>query len=256
MRGLSVDTDTLYAGICVSNHISHFSVEDLRSVDLTPLNSTYLTEDTTLLDLKLAPSLFIVLFRECTYLVQSFSRDGNLSHLIVPQEQLNEARFFCLDRHLNIIVSDFETHNVKVFNRDGQLVTTIGHEGIEPGEFESPQGIDISKTGVIVVVDLKDSHKIQIFKNYFIIFYYLLFFTLILFVFTLGVKRMSRIFGYSFVSNKYSLPSNISIMHKSRRVRMKIFVVISVSNENEIISVRFIFGTNIRIFGIFVSNLS
>ena len=112
MRGLSVDTDTLYAGKCVTNRISHFSVEDLRSVDLTPLNSPYLTEDTTLLDLKLTPSLFIVLFRECTYLVQSFSRDGNLSHLIVPHEQLNEARFFCLDRHLNIIVSDFETHDV------------------------------------------------------------------------------------------------------------------------------------------------
>ena len=83
MCGLSVDTDTLCAGMYFANCISHFSVEDLRSVDTTPLNSPHITRETRLIDLKLVPSLFIVLFRRCTYPVQSFSRDGNLIRLIV-----------------------------------------------------------------------------------------------------------------------------------------------------------------------------
>ena len=163
IHGLSVDTDTLYAGMFDTISISHLSVEDLKSLDMTPLNSPHITEDTWLYDLKLAPSLFIVLLYECPYPVQSFSRDGNLMHLIVSQEQLICPMYFCLDRHMNIIISDFRAHNVKVFSRDGQLVATIGHEGTGPGEFQNPQGIDINKEGLVVVVDRKDSHKLQFF---------------------------------------------------------------------------------------------
>ena len=163
MRGLSVDTDTLYVGMNETNSISHFSVEDLRSVDTTPLNSPHITWGTELFDLKLVSSLFIVLFLDCTYPVQSFSRDGNLIRLIVSQEQLVRARYFCLDRDMNIIISDTGAHNVKVFDREGQLVATIGHKRTGPGEFSSPHGIDINKEGLIVVVDRKYSHKLQFF---------------------------------------------------------------------------------------------
>ena len=133
MYGLTVDTDTLFVGMRETNSISHLSVEDLRSVDVTPLNSPHITEDTWLWDIKLAPSLFIVLFDECPYSVQSFSKDGNLMHLIVSQKQLIGASFFILDRHMNIVISDEEAYNVKVFSREGQLVATIGHEGTGPG---------------------------------------------------------------------------------------------------------------------------
>ena len=161
MYGLSVDTDTLYVGMCETSCISHFSVEDLRSVDRTPLNSPHITQESRLFDLKLVSSLFIVLFLDCTYPVQSFSRDGNLIRLIVSQEQLVDALYFCLDRKMNIITSDYRAHNVKVFDREGQLVATIGHKGTGLGEFSSPQGIDVNE-GLIVVVDF---FKSQVLVN-------------------------------------------------------------------------------------------
>ena len=163
MCSVSVDTDTLYAGMYETNRIFQFTVEDLRSVDSTPLNSPHIRQETGLMDLKLVSSLFIVLFLDCTYPVQSFSRDGNLIRLIVSQEQLVRARYFCLDRNMNIIISDYGDHNVKVFDREGQLVATIGHEGTGPGEFCQPRGIDINKEGLIVVADNKYSHKLQFF---------------------------------------------------------------------------------------------
>ena len=74
-----------------------------------------------------------------------------------------EAEYFSLDRNMNIIVSDTGADSVKVFNREGQLVATIGHEGTGPGELYDPEGIDINKEGLIIVVDNKDSHKLQFF---------------------------------------------------------------------------------------------
>ena len=163
ISGLSADTDTLYAGTFESNQISHLSLEDLTYIRVTPLNSPHITQDTTLRDLKIATSLFIVLFEKCNYPIQTFSRDGNLIQVIASQDQLIDAFYLCVDRHLNIIVSDWGAHNLKVFSIEGHLLTTIGQEGEGPGKFISPRGIDIDKEGRIVVVDFKKSHRLQFF---------------------------------------------------------------------------------------------
>ena len=161
--GLSADTDTLYAGVRSSNQICHHSLEDLTIIRVTTLNSPHITQDTTLLDLKIATSLFIVLFGHCNYPIQTFSRDGNLIQVITSQDQLIDASYLCVDRHFNIIVSDMGPHNLKIFFIEGHLLTTIGQEGEGPGKFYLPMGIDIDKEGRIVVVDWKRSHILQFF---------------------------------------------------------------------------------------------
>ena len=69
--GLSADTDTLYGGMLVSNQISHLSLVDLTTIRVTSLNSPHITQGTNLRDLKIATSLFIVLFRGCNYPIQT-----------------------------------------------------------------------------------------------------------------------------------------------------------------------------------------
>ena len=163
MSGLSVETETMYIGMYATNEIAHFCIEDLRLVNMTALNSLHITQDTTVIGLELAPSLFIVLFKGCKYPVQSFSRDGKLINFIVSQEQLISGEYFCIDRHINIIISDTGAHNVKVFNKEGQLTITIGQKGTGLGEFKGPRGICINKEGLIVIVDSKESRKLQFF---------------------------------------------------------------------------------------------
>ena len=68
-----------------------------------------------------------------------------------------------MDRHLNIIVSDYGAHNLKVFSIEGHLLTIIGQEGQGPGKFSHPKSIDVDKDGRIVVVDHKLSHRLQFF---------------------------------------------------------------------------------------------
>ena len=163
VHSLSVDTNILYAGLSGINGVSHLNMKDLWCLNMTLLNSPHITQDTRLRDLKLAPSLFIVLFHESPYPVQSFSRDGNLIHSIVSQEHPIAAWHFCLDRHMNIIVSNYGTYNVKVFNGEGLLIASIGQRGTGAGEFQDPRGIDINKEGLIVVADIKESHMLQFF---------------------------------------------------------------------------------------------
>ena len=146
-----------------SNQICHHSLEDLTTIRVTTLNSPHVTQHTTLRDLKIATSLFIVLFGHCDYLIQTFSRDGNLIQVITSQDQLIDAIYLCVDRHLNIIVSDWGANNLKIFSIEGHLLTTIGQEGEGPGKFDCPMGIDIDKEGRIVVVDWKKSHILQFF---------------------------------------------------------------------------------------------
>ena len=163
ITGLSADSDNLYTGMYESNQICHLSLEDLTTIRVTPLNSPHITQHTRLRDLKIATSLFVVLFRNCNYPIQTFSRDGNLTQVITSQDQLINAFYLCIDRHLNIIVSDWVANNLKVFSIEGHLLTTIGQEGEGPGKFLNPSGIDVDKEGRIVVVDCKQTHMLQFF---------------------------------------------------------------------------------------------
>ena len=163
LSGLSADSDTLYAGMYVSNQVCHFSLEDLTTIRVTPLNSLHITQDTALRDLKIATSLFVVLFDDCNYPIQTFTRDGNLIQVITSRDQLSHAHYLCVDRRLNIVVCDTRAHNLKVFSMEGHLLTTIGQEGEGPGKFYRPFGIDVDKDGRIVVVDEKQSNKLQFF---------------------------------------------------------------------------------------------
>ena len=162
LSGISADSDTLYAGTFLSNQIRHLSLKDLTTIRVTPLNSPHITQSTTLRDLKIATSLF-VLFGSCSYPIQSFSRDGNLIQVITSQDQLSCADYLCVDRHHNVIVSDSEAHNLKVFSIEGHLLTTIGQKGKGSGKFNRPTGVDVDKEGRIVAVDWKRSHMLQFF---------------------------------------------------------------------------------------------
>ena len=51
--------------------------------------------------------------------MQSFSKDGYLISEIVPQGDLISTLYFCIDKSLNIIISDKGANGIKVFSRDG-----------------------------------------------------------------------------------------------------------------------------------------
>ena len=80
------------------------------------------------------------------------------------QMQVYYPRFFCLDSAENIIISDCLSNRIKIFTKEGNLITTIGEEGHQAGMLYLPRGIALTKELSLVVVSENDNFGIQIFS--------------------------------------------------------------------------------------------
>ena len=54
--------------------------------------------------------------------------------------QVTEPSHFCLDAHNSLIISDLDTHQIKIFSNEGTLLHTLGEPGHEVGMFYGPTG--------------------------------------------------------------------------------------------------------------------
>ena len=60
--------------------------------------------------------------------------------------------FFCLDPLNNFVLSDYESHSIRVFSPEGNLLHTIRREGHQQGMFYRPVGVAVTPNGRLVCV--------------------------------------------------------------------------------------------------------
>ena len=70
--------------------------------------------------------------------------------------------FFCLDTLNNFVLSDSESHSIRVFSPEGNLLHMIGEKGHQPGMFDSPKGVAITPNGRLVCVSRNKNYGLQI----------------------------------------------------------------------------------------------
>lgn len=63
-----------------------------------------------------------------------------------------------------IITTDFEAHQVKIFNSRGDHLKTIGQRGRGKAHFKSPAGVAINQKNQIVVVE-SENHRVQVISD-------------------------------------------------------------------------------------------
>ena len=78
--------------------------------------------------------------------------------------QVSYACFFCLDAEQNLLISDREAHDVKIFSKYGTYLHTVGQEGHERGMLYLPMGIALTKDLNLVIVSHNDDFGLQIFS--------------------------------------------------------------------------------------------
>ena len=71
--------------------------------------------------------------------------------------------FFCFDPLNNFVLSDYESHSIRVFSPEGNLLHTIGSEGHQQGVFYQPRGVAVTPDGRIVCVSENENYGLQIF---------------------------------------------------------------------------------------------
>ena len=67
------------------------------------------------------------------------------------------------DNACNLLLTDFESHCVFVFNRKGEMLCKIGKEGENKGEFLHPTGLTIDSDNRILVASRNPNNSIQLF---------------------------------------------------------------------------------------------
>ena len=116
-------------------------------------------------DVKVTPNSVVVL-DESPKCIHFFSISGAFLRSCVAEGEdgmVYNPRFFCLDPVGNILITDYNRHNIKILSPSGQLMHTIGKEGYERGELFCPYGIRLSQTGTIFVVSGSYHFGIQTF---------------------------------------------------------------------------------------------
>ena len=118
-------------------------------------------------DVKFSNNEMFVLSCEDNPCMHVFSLSGEKSRSIVTvgsiETQVNTPYFFCLDGHSNIVISDCFAHNIKVFSPEGDLLHTIGQEGVQAGMLYYPTGIAIINNKLICLSHNFD-FRLQIFS--------------------------------------------------------------------------------------------
>ena len=92
--------------------------------------------------------------------------EGYMLHSLITLEEgmdLLEPYFFCLDPLNNFVLSDCDSHSIRVFSPEGNLLHRIGREGYEQGMFQEPMGVAVTPNGRLVCVSWNENHGLQIF---------------------------------------------------------------------------------------------
>lgn len=68
-----------------------------------------------------------------------------------------------MDRHGHIYVVDGVHHALHIFDRDGQLLLSLGQQGSGPGEFWLPSGVFVTGDDLVFVAD-SYNRRVQVFR--------------------------------------------------------------------------------------------
>lgn len=95
--------------------------------------------------------------------ISMFDCDGEFLHELNSAGQLMCPRYVTVSPDGRIIVSDSETHCLKVFNDRGEYITSIGEFGSADGQLNCPYGVATDSVGNIIVADHKNN-RVSVFK--------------------------------------------------------------------------------------------
>ena len=162
------------SGICTDITSVYVSTERMELIVLThglieerrvPLPTQYRRGDTRVKGISLAIEEFYVLLSGSEYPIQSFSKQGTPNRCIIHRKLLSENVWhFCLDQQLNILVADNGSNKVKIFSKEGKMITQFGQEGSEKAEFIGLRGIAVDDSSNITTTDSKENYKLQTFS--------------------------------------------------------------------------------------------
>ena len=116
-------------------------------------------------DVKVSRDRLYVLYRANPCMHVLTLEGDKLYSLIICGEGMDvlDPWFFCLDPLNHFVISDCESHSIRVFSPEGNLLHTIGREGHQPGMFYRPLGVAVTSNRRLVCLSENMNYCLQIF---------------------------------------------------------------------------------------------
>ena len=118
-------------------------------------------------DVKLTTEEMYVLCSEDSPCVHVFNHTGNKMRSLITRGrgvQVARSFFFYLDSKKNVIISDWSSHQIKIFSNEGALLQTLGERGRELGMLSYPHGLALTSNLNLVTVSYNYNYVLQIFS--------------------------------------------------------------------------------------------
>ena len=118
-------------------------------------------------DVKLTPDEVYVLYDDSPCILV-FSYAGKKIRSLITRGygmQIGSPRFFCLDRKHNLLISDWNNRQVRIFSKEGTHLHKIGEHGHLIGMFNYLNGIVLTENLKLIIVS-NDINGLQIFYCY------------------------------------------------------------------------------------------
>ena len=117
-------------------------------------------------DVKVSRDRLYVLCPDNNPCMHVLTLEGDKLHSLITRGEgmdVLNPQFFCLDSLNNFVLSDEDSHSIRVFSPEGNLLHTIGREGHKQGGFYELTGVAVTPNGRLVCVSLNNNYDLQIF---------------------------------------------------------------------------------------------
>ncbi|XP_035678926.1 tripartite motif-containing protein 3-like [Branchiostoma floridae] len=91
--------------------------------------------------------------------VQAFTPDGKL--LWNAGQRMVKPMYVAVDGKENVLVSDFDTNFIYMYDETGRYVMKFGGPGLSGGRLDRPEGICVDSSGEIMVVDASNKRVVM-----------------------------------------------------------------------------------------------
>ena len=138
----------------------------IHDPDLNHLRNITLQSMSSPNDVNVSRERLYVLYPRSNACIQVLNLEGDKLHSIITCGEGMDVScpiFFCLDPLKNFVICDYESHSIRVFSPEGNLLHTIGREEHQPGMLYRPRGVVVTPNGRLISVSLDEYYGLQIF---------------------------------------------------------------------------------------------
>ena len=143
----------------------------IHDPDLNHLHNITLQFMSVPYDVKVSHDRIYVLCPYINTYIHVLTLEGDKLHSPITSREgmdLITPNFFCFDPLSNFVMSDYESHSIRVLSPEGNLLRTIGREGHQQGMFYYPRGVAVTPNRNLVCVSSNENCGLQIFHKLFV----------------------------------------------------------------------------------------